>query len=130
MEQQGRAETQGSKWITITMPFGTILGVWYRCGVRWSTDRLSSIEREGLPMRVAWGVLFLGFFISAGSSLAQTIGASLQGTVYDPSGAFVPGATIEIRNVEKGGTRTLTTDDHGRYREPLLPPGEYELRMR
>jgi len=80
-------------------------------------------------MRVAKGVLFLGFFISAGSSLAQTVGASLQGTVYDPSGGFVPGATIEIRNVEKGGTRTLTTDDHGRYREPLLPPGEYELRM-
>jgi len=79
-------------------------------------------------MRVAWGVLFLGFFISAGSCLAQTVGASLQGTVYDPSGRFVPGATIEIRNVEKGGTRALTTDDHGRYREPLLPPGEYELR--
>jgi outer membrane receptor protein involved in Fe transport len=80
-------------------------------------------------MRVAWGVLFLGFFISAGSSLAQTVGASLQGTVYDPSGRFVPGATIEIRNVEKGGARTLTADDHGRYREPLLPPGEYDLRM-
>ncbi len=80
-------------------------------------------------MRVAWGVLFLGFFISAGSCLSQTVGASLQGTVYDPSGGFVPGATIEIRNVEKGGTRALTTDDHGRYREPLLPPGEYELRM-
>jgi outer membrane receptor protein involved in Fe transport len=61
--------------------------------------------------------------------LAQTVGASLQGTVYDPSGGFVPGATIEIRSVEKGGVRALTTDDHGRYREPLLPPGEYELRM-
>src|SRR5260370_5787785 len=36
---------------------------------------------------------------------------------------------MEIRDVEKGGMRALTTDDHGRYREPLLPPGEYELRM-
>jgi outer membrane receptor protein involved in Fe transport len=80
-------------------------------------------------MQVAWGVLLFGFFISAGSCLAQTVGASLQGTVYDPTGRFVPGATIEIRDVEKGGMRALTTDDHGRYREPLLPPGEYELRM-
>lgn len=72
-------------------------------------------------------LLSCGLLIRA--TLAQTVGASLQGTVYDPSGGFVPGATIEIRSVEKGGVRTLTTDGHGRYREPLLLPGEYELRV-
>jgi hypothetical protein len=61
---------------------------------------------------------------------AQTVGASLQGTVYDPSGGFVPGAAIEIRNVEQGAVRALIADDKGRYREPLLPPGEYELRVK
>jgi hypothetical protein len=50
--------------------------------------------------------------------------------VYDPSGAFVPDAAIEIRNIEQGATRAVTTDDKGRYREPLLPPGEYELRVK
>ena len=80
-------------------------------------------------MRVAWGAIFLSLMISVDSSSAQTVGASLQGTVYDPSGGYVPGASIEIRNVEKGGVRTLTTDDHGRYREQLLPPGEYELHV-
>src|SRR5256714_1626780 len=78
-------------------------------------------------MRVAWGAIFLSLMFSVDSSSAQTVGASLQGTVYDPSGGYVPGASIEIRNVENGGVRTLTTDDHGRYREQLLPPGEYEL---
>ena len=83
----------------------------------------------GCVMRLACGVVFLSLVINISTCLAQTVGASLQGTVYDPSGAFVANASIEIRNVEKGASRTLTTDDHGRYREPLLPPGEYELRM-
>src|SRR4029077_4242059 len=50
-----------------------------------------------------------------------------QGTVYDQSGAFVPNVTIEIRSVDKGTLHTVTTDDRGRFREPLLLPGTYEL---
>jgi outer membrane receptor protein involved in Fe transport len=61
------------------------------------------------------------------TAYAQTVGASLEGTVFDLSGAFVPNARIEIRSVEKGTVYTVTTDDHGRYREPLLLPGSYEL---
>src|SRR5437762_11908178 len=81
-------------------------------------------------MRAAWGVLFLSLVVNAGTVLAHTVGASVQGTVYDPSGGFVPGAAIEIRNAEQGAVRALITDDKGRYREPLLPPGEYELRVK
>src|SRR5216684_631579 len=81
-------------------------------------------------MRAAWGVLFLSLVVNTSTCSAQTVGASLQGTVYDPSGGFVPGAAIEIRNVEQGAVRALITDDKGRYREPLLPPGEYELRVK
>ena len=77
----------------------------------------------------AWGVLFLSLFMGASASLAQTVGASLQGTVYDPSRRFVPGAQIEIQSVEKNAVRSVVTDDKGRYREPLLPPGAYELRV-
>src|SRR5215472_14787234 len=93
----------------------------------WGTP-LFNEARWRCVMRCAWGVLFLSLFISASASLAQTVGASLQGTVYDPSGRFVPGAQIEIQSVEKNAVRSLVTDDKGRYREPLLPPGEYELR--
>src|SRR5256884_66903 len=81
-------------------------------------------------MRAAWGVLFLSLVVNTSTCLAQTVGASLQGTVYDPSGGFVPGAAIEIRNAEQGAVRALITDDKGRYREPLLPPGGYELRVK
>src|SRR5437763_11443699 len=60
---------------------------------------------------------------------AQTIGASLQGTVSDPSGAVISNAAIEIHNVETGAARNLRTDEGGRWREPVLLPGEYQIRV-
>src|SRR5882762_7432396 len=62
-------------------------------------------------------------------AFAQTVGASLQGTVYDPSGAVVPHAEITIRNVDTEAIRTLVADEGGRWREPVLLPGDYELRV-
>ena len=79
-------------------------------------------------MKVALRVLFI-FSAALGAAYAQTVGANLQGTVYDPSGAVIPGVQIEVRNVETGAVRTLVTDEGGRWREPVLPPGEYELRV-
>src|SRR6266478_7156676 len=64
-----------------------------------------------------------------GAAFAQTVGASLQGTVYDPSGAVLPAVRIEIHNVQTGAARTLTTDESGRWREPALAPGDYEIRV-
>ncbi|MBM3759568.1 MAG: TonB-dependent receptor [Acidobacteria bacterium] len=59
---------------------------------------------------------------------AQTTGASLQGSVLDPGGAAIANASVEIRNTETNVSRTLTTDTEGRYREPQLLPGSYEIR--
>src|SRR2546422_112332 len=59
---------------------------------------------------------------------AQTVGASLQGTITDPSGAVIPGARIEIRNAETGAISKMESDSSGRFRAPVLPPGEYEVR--
>ncbi|HET8548322.1 MAG TPA: carboxypeptidase regulatory-like domain-containing protein [Bryobacteraceae bacterium] len=60
---------------------------------------------------------------------AQTVGASLSGTVHDPSGAVIPRADIEITNTGTAATRVLKTDEQGRYRDPALVPGDYELRV-
>jgi outer membrane receptor protein involved in Fe transport len=67
--------------------------------------------------------------VQARALAAQTIGGSLQGVVTDPSGASVPGARVVITSVDTGAARELTTDDGGRYHVPLLPPGEYEIRV-
>lgn len=57
---------------------------------------------------------------------AQTSG--ITGTVKDPSGAVLPGVSIEISSpalIEK--TRSTITDEIGRYRIVKLPPGTYTM---
>jgi Carboxypeptidase regulatory-like domain/TonB-dependent Receptor Plug Domain len=56
---------------------------------------------------------------------AQETTSSIQGTVTDPSGAVLPGVTVEAKRVGGGTTFTSTTDSEGRYRFPSLPPGVY-----
>src|SRR5437867_7693718 len=68
------------------------------------------------------------FLIAVVALRAQTVGASLQGAIIDPSDAVIPGAQIEIRNRETGAISKIESDSSGRYRVPVLPPGEYEVR--
>ncbi len=75
---------------------------------------------------------FLALFLcilTAPSLPAQTVGSSLQGVVRDPSGAVVPLAQVQIRNIRTGDSKLLRSDAAGRYREPLLSPGEYEIQV-
>ena len=53
--------------------------------------------------------------------------AQLSGTVYDPKGAVVPGATVKIRNVRTGFQRELKSGEEGQFRAVQLDPGTYEL---
>lgn len=72
-------------------------------------------------------VLLLVFGLGLGETTAQVVTANLQGTVTDPSGAAIAGATITVRNVETGLTREISTNDEGFYRFNLLPRGRYEV---
>ena len=67
--------------------------------------------------------------LSGGFVHAQTVGASLQGIVADPSGATVPGVDVVVVNVTTGAVRELKTDGTGHYRIPVLQPGEYEVHV-
>ena len=57
----------------------------------------------------------------------QASSSSLRGTVTDPSGSAVPGATVIIANSESKITRNATTEGLGDYRFLALPPGAYTL---
>ncbi len=57
----------------------------------------------------------------------QITTGTIQGTVVDANGAVVPGANVEIKNINTGFTRTLTTDEEGRFVAPLLQPGNYSV---
>jgi hypothetical protein len=57
----------------------------------------------------------------------QASSSSLRGTVTDPSGGALPGATVVIANPESKITRTATTGGLGEYQFLALPPGTYTL---
>jgi hypothetical protein len=78
-------------------------------------------------------VLFRLLFILAVALLTiGTVGAfasdaqSVSGTVSDPSGAVVAGASVVIQNLLTGDTKGAQTDDEGRF-ELSLPAGKYRL---
>src|SRR5437667_6991423 len=51
------------------------------------------------------------------------------GRVTDPTGAVLPGATINILDTQRGLARTVTTDEAGQYNAPALNPGKYTVRV-
>ena len=68
-------------------------------------------------------VLILSF---AGVSAQQTTG-TISGTVIDETGGVLPGVSVIGLNTETGATRSVITDDEGRYRLLQLVPGLYQV---
>src|SRR5262245_33275451 len=75
-------------------------------------------------MRYASALLAV-FFLLAGTAFGQM--SSLNGTVTDPTGAVIPGATLTLVNTQTGTLRETTSDAQGRYTMPQLAPGTYKL---
>jgi outer membrane receptor protein involved in Fe transport len=67
--------------------------------------------------------------VGASVVAAQTVGATLQGTVTDPSGSAIPGAVVLVIDVATGRVREIKTDSTGLYRVPVLQPGDYEVHV-
>ncbi|HLN98700.1 MAG TPA: carboxypeptidase regulatory-like domain-containing protein [Pyrinomonadaceae bacterium] len=66
-------------------------------------------------------------FAAAAMAQTQITTGTIQGTVLDANGAALPGANVEIKNVDTNFERTTTSDDDGRFVAPQLPPGRYTL---
>jgi hypothetical protein len=73
---------------------------------------------------VAAVLLCLLAFVAAG---AQEFRGSLSGNVTDPNGAALPGATVELKNIETNIANSATTNEQGGYSFPLIQPGRYTL---
>jgi hypothetical protein len=80
-------------------------------------------------MRVVRNLLALSVFACLSLS-AQQITGNIRGTVTDPSGAVIRGATVTARQTETGLSRTATTDRNGNYVLLELPVGHYNLQVR
>jgi hypothetical protein len=55
---------------------------------------------------------------------------NISGTLFDPSHAVVPGATVNLKSLDNGATATDTTNSTGTYHFSLLKPGSYQLTVR
>ena len=67
------------------------------------------------------------FLCAAIALFAQGERGTFNGTVTDPSGAAVAGASVRVVNPETGVEFTSVTTDAGVFRMPSLPPGTYRI---
>ena len=89
-----------------------------------TTPVLRRIPR--IQFLIATVVLTLFVALTANAQSQITTG-TIQGTVLDANGAVVPGANVDIKNLETNSSRTLTTDEEGRFNAPQLQPGRYSV---
>jgi hypothetical protein len=89
-------------------------------------------HQPGIRSLAAIAALLVAVFLmfaAPQASLGQGITASITGTVTDPSGAVVSGATVSVRNVDTNAIRTENTSDAGTYTVTQLPPGHYAIKV-
>src|SRR5436190_1905027 len=79
-------------------------------------------------MHGKFGYLCLGVLVCAITAAAQESGgATLNGTVTDPSGALIAGAKVTARQTATDAARTAQTSSAGLYSFTALPAGNYDV---
>ncbi len=72
--------------------------------------------------------LLAAIFLSLPLAFTQSVvSGDITGTLVDPSGAVVSGATITATNVDDGASQTTSTNTTGLYRFNFMKPGPYKL---
>src|SRR5262245_28161399 len=60
-------------------------------------------------------------------ALGQVTSGTVSGTMLDPQGNVLAGATVKVKNLGTGATREVTSSSNGTYRVTGLAPGRYEV---
>src|SRR5438552_16162194 len=79
-----------------------------------------------MSKRICFG-LFLCALILPLAAFGQESTGGIQGTVKDPTGAVIPGASVEVTGPALIGKKTATTDTGGFYHFEQLTPGNYTI---
>ncbi|HEX8180641.1 MAG TPA: carboxypeptidase regulatory-like domain-containing protein [Pyrinomonadaceae bacterium] len=90
-------------------------------------DRLNLLTQTARALAL---LIFCALSIYSPTSVCaqQTVtSATVSGRVADTHGAALAGATITAQNLDTNLTRTVVTDEEGRYRFAFLPVGSYQL---
>lgn len=74
------------------------------------------------------GIVFL--LLASASFLQAQVQGVVTGTVFDSTGAILPGASVTLTNTGTNVSQTAKTGADGAYRFPLVPPGTYNLEVK
>jgi hypothetical protein len=74
-----------------------------------------------------FGIVFLAFVLIALPACAQTFRGTINGTVTDPSGASIAGATVKATEVATNIDHTTTTSTEGQFAFQDIPLGFYRV---
>ncbi len=87
--------------------------------------------RQCITTRVVSGMLtlLLAVFLVPRATFAQVETGQLSGTVTDPQGAVISGATVTVTSKGTGATRTVKTTGDGTYNVTNLQPGTYQIKV-
>ena len=83
------------------------------------------ILRKTVAAILFLAIISIGFDCCAMAQNAPQ--TSLRGVITDPSGARIPGATIQLRS--PAGEQTQTTDSNGQYAFLAIAPGRYDVEI-
>lgn len=73
--------------------------------------------------------LCLSLFLFSNLGFAQSTLGTILGTVRDATGATVPGASIEITNIDEGAAQKTTTNTNGEYQVLNEKPARYTVEV-
>ena len=63
------------------------------------------------------------------TAVADDADGKINGTVKDPEGAVVSGASVSLLNAHRAVISATTTDAEGRFALEKLEPGDYQLNV-
>ncbi len=88
----------------------------------------SALRHHGRVVATALSTLLVLLLVT-GTSFAQFEKSTLSGTVTDPSGAVISGATVTLTAVGTNSSRSAVTDSSGIYTVTNLAPGSYDIKV-
>ena len=86
-----------------------------------------SVQARGVSGRFVFLVILCALALLPTTARAQAVYGSISGTVKDPSGAVLPGVTVNIVSLTRQTTDSVTSNDSGVFVKERLLPGEYKV---
>src|ERR1017187_4377432 len=94
----------------------------------WSIGRVPPSRMKEVVMNRFRFVLLFAAVLLAVTSLSAQVASSVTGTVVDPSGAAVPGATVSLQLAGSGSSVfTTKTSANGALDIASVPPNTYDI---